>query len=172
MSNLPTLVVNCNPKTGMLCCNQFSDSPKSVVKEKPKEEPSNMIEVTVTLKPFLYAHNPNVQMKMTKDLLKKCFGKYSVSIVAELTNEYNIHYHCMVDMKTHKEPLFYLHNKIRPHKQFGRRTVQRVQYYESYIKYMNKDIKKTNEILSQSAIVKDDLNILGVQHDRVWGEKI
>jgi len=149
------------------CCNTgvITPAPTAPAPTAPNKVTPFWVEVTLTLKPILYKKTPDEQLKITKSLIKTIFKPYKYSCVCELTKDFNIHYHCLVETKT-KEPLFEITNRIRKYKEFGKRTVQQVQYLESYKKYLNKDLQTTIKYINGSAIIQDDLNILGIKFEQ------
>lgn len=166
------LVVKC-PNNSIACCNNVAGSsegtPQAVNVSQNNEEPINkidagpfFIELTVTLKPFMYAKTLDEQIKCTKRRMIDALRGFKKSVVIELTKEYNIHYHCiLVEKKISSNPFLRLTDRFRKEKWAGRKSIRGVQYYDSYVKYMNKDIKNTNKCISSSAIVIDDFDILG-----------
>jgi hypothetical protein len=82
---------------------------------------------------------------------------FEFSIVAELTQDMNVHYHCMVNVPdlTWKS---YLLNLFRKHSTyFGRKTISVLMNYHTWKAYMIKDIKNTQ------VSIKDP--IVSNQHD-------
>lgn len=149
------------------CCKRKEASPSATAALQagaPKGPTPYYIELTVTLKPYMYSKCLDDQVKLTKDRLLSVLHGFNKSIVIELTSQYNIHYHCLLtEKKPSQEPFLRITDRLRSERWAGRRTIQGVQYYESYIKYMNKEISRTNKIIKSSSIVKDDFNILGFQ---------
>lgn len=119
--------------------------------------------LTVTLKPYLYAKTPYKQLVKSAVLLHKMLLAYKATIIAELTKDYNIHYHCListlVDRFDYKKRPFdyYVHDIFRRHRDtFGYIKCDQIKNYSEYVKYMMKDIDKTKEILEVTPIIRDD----------------
>lgn len=114
-------------------------------------------ELTLTLKPTMYSYKPQDQFNLTRDILFGIFypnniEHYGVTCIAELTSEHNVHYHCLLELKSLKQKdkllnAFRKHNKI-----FGRKTCEQVKYEESYKEYIIKDLKKTREIITDPIV--------------------
>lgn len=119
-----------------------------------------LYEITVTLKPTMYGLTPTEQYKLTKAYMREVLEGYQSSCVAELTQEQNVHYHCMVklDDVKHKTKLL---NRFRKYHQkvFGRKSCTQVCYENSYKKYMAKDLKATQEVLGLDPVVTDAFGV-------------
>jgi len=100
-------------------------------------------EVTLTLKPGLYAKVPQDQHDFCHTFLLRLCKQYGMSLICELTNDNNCHYHGIVDLRdlTHRGEFIDAFRKVS--KIFGRKTVNQVLYENSYIQYMLKDVPKT-----------------------------
>lgn len=114
-------------------------------------------ELTITLKPTMYQFNPKEQLRLTKDKLLNIFypnnkQEYMVSCVAELTQEHNVHYHCIIELQDiqAKDRLL---NKFRSlTKIFGKKSCTQVQYEDSYKQYLIKDLEKTRSLIGDPII--------------------
>lgn len=119
-------------------------------------------ELTLTLRPRMYKESSRGQFELTAHLVRStlyavCNSK--ATIIAELTGENNIHYHCLIELKDLNQRAVLL-NKFRSHDHiFGKKTCTPVQYYDSYIQYLVKDHKITREVLGICPIVTDDYEI-------------
>jgi len=117
-------------------------------------------EVTVSLMPQLYRFDCREQLKMTRDIIAEIMKPFDCSIVAELTNMHNIHYHCMVELQNMKEKNKLL-NRFRQHgKVFGKKSCDQVRFENSYVDYMKEDMEKTREHAGDP-IIRDFYRILG-----------
>lgn len=115
-------------------------------------------EVTVTLKPLMYQWTAKEQYRMTKEKIYEIFqDKIPSTVVAELTKDHNIHYHCMVNLDTIEEKDKFL-NKFRRYKEFGKKSCSQVKFEDSYKEYMKKDIETTKRIIGDP-IVTDGFGI-------------
>lgn len=136
----------------------------------------SLFELTITLRPICYKWDPQKQLLLTWPYLKSSLNGYKKSIVVELTGEFNIHYHCLVELpagnKTHVVPAGtevqhknIILNRLREfHKYFGRKTFQMVQYEQSYREYMIKDYHKTSKII-YNPILHDDFKLIDLIKD-------
>lgn len=119
-------------------------------------------ELTVTLRPNLYRLTATEQYDRTYQHIRDVVRPYASTIVAELTSEHNIHYHCIIDMPD--DPLFERQKvvldkfrKLTPI--FGKKSFRPVQYEESYEMYIMKDLKKTLCVTSRDPVILDELKI-------------
>lgn len=114
-------------------------------------------ELTLTLHPSNYQVSAADQHKHCKDILidifyPNGFPAYSVSCIAELTGEHNVHYHCMIDLKD-IEAKDKLLNKFRRYRKiFGRKSCNQVKYEDTYKSYMIKDIEVTRKIIGDPIV--------------------
>lgn len=136
---------------------------------------SSPLHITVTLHPKLYKYTAVEQFDMTRSMIRDALlDQYAIiSIVAELTSQHNIHYHCYV--KTYKDYtqkyVKKTHDKLRKILQFGKRQITQVQYENSYIDYLQKDIKHTYETTNCWPIVLDENEILPNQFEYMTASK-
>jgi len=114
-------------------------------------------EFTLTLKPLMYQYTPQQQYDQTKDILYQIFypnnqQKYQVTCVAELTQEHNVHYHCIIELEglLDKDKLI---NKFRTHsKTFGKKSLTQVKYEDSYKKYIIKNLSETKLVIKDPVL--------------------
>lgn len=123
-------------------------------------------ELTVTLRPYMYTLTATEQYNATavllEDTIAKVIKQRKYSIVAELTGENNIHYHCLLELKNHSQRdqlLNQFRSKDR-NKIFGRKTCNPVTYEESYMRYMTKDTNLTWGIIGQCPVLIDYYAVL------------
>lgn len=110
-------------------------------------------ELTLTLRPNLYTLEAKKQYEMTYPALKSILNNYKASCIAELTQEFNVHYHAIVDIDDNVLVREQLMNKFRPYnKWFGRKSFKPVQYEDSYIKYLVKDYHVTTKIIADPIV--------------------
>lgn len=115
-------------------------------------------ELTLTLRPLLYTRTPLEQFNTVTPLLRVALHGYKYSMVAELTKEFNIHYHGIIDIHgpIQKNALL---NKLRPLNRFlGRKRCEAVRFEESYENYIKADLKETQQIVTDP-VVKDDYKL-------------
>lgn len=118
-------------------------------------------EMMISLKPPMYQFKPEKQFVVTQDLLIKIFDGFEASIVTELTQEHNVHYHVFVDLNNieHKDRLL---NRFRPYcKVFGKKSCIQVMFEDSYKSYMRKDLDVTKLVIKHDPIVRDSFGFLG-----------
>lgn len=119
------------------------------------------IAVTVTLPERYKRMSAELQLEHTKTSLLECFDNMEVSLVAELTQNYDIHYHgiCRVPIERvkHGHVLRYVKDRLR---KFGFVCVKQVEDYPGWVEYLKKDIRTTIKEHRIYPIVKDDYDIL------------
>lgn len=108
----------------------------------------------ISLKPLMYQHKPQEQYNLTHHLLNDVFEGFNASIIAELTQEHNVHYHVMVQlddflMKNRLLNRFRKYTKI-----FGKKSCTQVQYEDSYRAYLKKSIDETKLVI-HDPIIRD-----------------
>jgi len=130
---------------------------------------SSPIHITVTLSPKMYKYTASEQLDMTRSLIKEALSNRNAisTIVAELTSQHNIHYHCYV--KTYKDYsdiyVKYTHDKLRKIINFGKRQITQVQFENSYIDYLQKDISKTYKTTHCWPVIQDECNLIPTQFE-------
>lgn len=117
-------------------------------------------EYTQTFKPQLFCYPPEEQYLRTYPLMQDILRDVKSTIICEFTNEENIHFHCMVEVKTPQIKTMIL-NRIRKHKICGRKTFVQVQYEQSYRDYLIKDLDKTQKLLPyyRNPIIRDGFGV-------------
>lgn len=115
-------------------------------------------EFTLTLRPLLYSKTPQQQFDITSSLIKQVLSRYKYTLIAELTQEHNVHYHGLVDIEGIVAKDAFLNCFRSLNKYLGRKSCTGVQYESSYEKYMVKDIDKTFKVITDP-VVKDDYKI-------------
>lgn len=119
-------------------------------------------EFTLTLRPRLYDRTPDEQFVYTSAILQnECFRGFTVSCVAELTKENNIHYHGMVHLKDFKQRNAFLNTFRKYNNIFGRKTCTPIRKETDWIMYMRKDTKETQQILGKDPWVSDAFELGG-----------
>lgn len=117
--------------------------------------------MAISLKPMMYQHKPPKQFEMTQFLIWEIFDGFEASIITELTQEHNVHYHVMVELRdiAHKDRLLNRFRKFT--KIFGKKSCVQVMFEESYKNYMKKCPKVTEGIIGHNPIVRDHFGFLG-----------
>lgn len=131
--------------------------------------PSIEYALTVTLNPKLYRFKPSEQYRLTQLGLDQMFEKteWKISIIPEVTQNYNIHYHCIVsayNIKKYKKGVVYsIHNKFRKMKHlYGYIYLKPITEFHIWQEYMVKDIEKTKQIidmLPESNFERNDFEV-------------
>jgi len=117
-----------------------------------------LYELTLTLRPCLYKKTPDLQFHVTVCLLYELLEEYQYSMIAELTQEHNVHYHGIIELKDSKAKNLLL-NKFRPYNMvFGKKSCRPIDFEETWKKYLLKDYEKTKLIL-KFPIITDRLGV-------------
>lgn len=125
-----------------------------------------LYELTLTIRPQWYKKTPREQYDMCKTRLYEIFRLssfkqgYKVSLVAELTEEHNVHVHGIIDLaEGQKDQVL---NRFREYNTFfGKKTITQLCYYETWVCYINKDKISTQKVLGCSPVIVDVLGVLG-----------
>lgn len=112
-------------------------------------------EVTVTLRPQMYRHTAKQQFDITSLCMKHILNGYKATCIAELTQENNVHYHCLVDIEGPINKNKFLDKFRQYHKYFGRKSCKMVMFEESYEKYLVKSYQDTTKIINDPFVVDD-----------------
>jgi len=115
-------------------------------------------EFTLTLRPMLYDKKPDEQFKYVHDNLWFLLAPYKASCVAELTQELNVHFHGIIELRDILEKNEFLNRFRHFNKMFGRKTCSQLMYEDTYRKYMKKSIEETKKILLDP-IIRDDFAV-------------
>lgn len=132
------------------------------ISEKKLGDMSCELEITLTLLPKHYVKSVEEQAMLARESLLEIMKKIQCKaiFVLEITKQYNIHIHGMLQLpKVYQDPLKTLFQVFRTSKVFGRKTIQQVRYYDSYVEYMVKDIEKTRTVINLWPIIRDDYNL-------------
>lgn len=124
-------------------------------------------ELTITLKPLMYVHKPQEQFNLTHHILFDIFQDYHVTAIADLTNEHNVHYHCMIELPTliDKDRLL---NKFRKwNKIFGKKTCTQVMYEDTWRKYIRDKLPLWKGLLADP-IVRDSYSLFSMNTFEVF----
>lgn len=115
--------------------------------------------LTITLKPLMYKEDAEEQYRQTALNISKLFPKCKLTLIAELTQQYNIHYHGIISVPStlSSQPRKYVFDKIRKYSKLGKTTVDQVDDYEGWVVYLNKDLQETSKTVYP--IIRDDYNI-------------
>lgn len=124
-----------------------------------------LYEITLTLRPQMYRFSTLDQFTTLTPILRDVFNRdsfktpYRTSLIAELTQEDNVHYHGIVELKDFKDR-HQLVERIRKHnKILGKKTITQLINYGIWVDYLNKNISVTKQLI-KDPIVFDDHNVL------------
>lgn len=121
-----------------------------------------LTEVTITLKPFMYVHSSEKQYELTAPVLQKLLlNRYQASCVAELTKQFNIHYHMAIELADAAARKRFC-DDLRKIKWVGRTSIEMVRNDILYFTYMNKDIAETRSLIGKDPIIADSFGKIGV----------
>lgn len=117
------------------------------------------IAVTVTLKQLHRKLDAEGQYDKTKSKILELLRCCKATIVAELTTNYDIHYHAIVSIPNrslrNKEPLRWLKDRFRS--DFGFTCIKQVDDYHGWVGYLMKDIVETRKVVEP--ILRDDYEV-------------
>jgi len=119
---------------------------------------------TVTLKPQCFKKDARAQFEGTADAIEEilCGLGYNVTCVAELTKNYNIHFHGII---TFTKFSFYVNyqklfvDKFRNNKVFGFVNIKQMEDESGWIEYISKDFQTTFKSIYKEPIIVDTLGI-------------
>jgi hypothetical protein len=115
--------------------------------------------LTITLKPQIYRETAEEQYRQTAYNVAKLFSKCKLTLIAELTQSCNIHYHGIiaVPITISSQPRKYIFDQIRKYSKLGKTTVVQMTNYEGWSDYLSKDLQETSKTVYP--IIKDDYEI-------------
>lgn len=119
---------------------------------------------TVTLKPNMYRHAAEKQYEDTyKSLFKNLEMLGKVTIVAEITKNYNIHYHGIIRFAMcftkHTNLMKAFVDSFRTTKSYGFVNIKQIIDEPGWIDYISKSLPDTMESIKWRPIVIDQLDI-------------
>lgn len=120
---------------------------------------------TVTLRPKLYAEPAQAQFDktyFTLYTLLKSLSADDLTIVAEQTKNFNVHYHGIInfiyDPRVFAPKLFT--DAFRNHKLFGFVNIKQIDDLSGWMEYIKKDLPLTKQCINRPPIIKDSKNHL------------
>lgn len=137
---------------------------KQVVSEKVSE--TVRYSATVTLKPRMYQYKAEQQYDMSyPDLIKHlaCNGYKNITVIAELTKNYNIHYHLTVTFPFGENSKYCncmkkFVDSFRRSQMFGFVNIKQIDSEIGWIEYIGKQLKEFTDSTGRRPIIKDDFN--------------
>jgi len=134
---------------------------KDAAKKAPENEYCQDYALTVTVSAFVKQQKAELQLSATAMLLVQLLQPSKMTIVAELTKNFDVHYHCTVAPRRAsvvkvKNMCKYFVDKFRGIKHFGFICVKPVQDYKGWMDYMKKDLVTTRDLIKMNPVIKDD----------------
>lgn len=117
--------------------------------------------ITLTLKPKLYVATPENQVDYSDLFIRFMEAKGAkLTLVAELTKQYNIHYHGYIELpkKLSKNPIKYIYDVLRKMEYYGFTCIKPCTDYEGWYQYMIKDYYHTKDNININPILLDGLD--------------
>lgn len=126
---------------------------------EPKE--SCKFAITITLLPRWYRDTATDQYDLSYLHVCKLVAGLTVkfTLIAELTNSFNVHYHGVVTMPNYGNCRKRFVDAFRRSKLFGFVNIKAVDNEEGWFDYIRKSIEATKEDLGRPPIINDDFNI-------------
>lgn len=120
---------------------------------------------TVTLKPKMYGDEPEVQYDKCVYNLYTLLGTLTnnFTLVCELTQNMNIHYHGIIELH-HKKKWY---TAFRNSDQFGFTTCREITDLPKWKEYIGKSIVQTYKDINRRPIIKDDYKVF-TSNDRAF----
>lgn len=121
---------------------------------------------TITLKPNLFQYKAEEQYDKSYLTLVKHLMTLSkkFSVVAELTKNYNIHYHGIITFTLHEKQKSNFMKKFtdsfRKNTCFGFVNIKQITDEQGWINYITKDLKITRESICRPPVLIDSFNII------------
>lgn len=117
---------------------------------------------TITLKPRMYQYKAEQQYDMTyPDLIKhlECNGFTEYTIIAELTKNYNIHYHMTITFKNIKlNNMKKFVDTFRKSQVFGFVNIKQIDDEPGWQEYISKQFEEFKQSTDRRPVIKDKFN--------------
>lgn len=95
--------------------------------------------ITYTINPHYYKMLPEEQYDVGVNMIKALFADYKLTIIAEFTKAFNVHFHGIIYSKTKRE----LYDLIRKNKILGFINVKPIENWEDWVMYITKNTIQT-----------------------------
>lgn len=148
-----------------------------LVKLRPKMAYSVDYAITITIMPSLYRKTYEEQYNETANSIKNLFHDCKLTLVAELTQAYNIHYHGIIayplcDGGGSKDVRKIIFDRLRKYSKVGNTKIDQITDYNGWVKYIQKDpsSKKYRPIENIDPVVVDDYKCIEIDLKKA-GEK-
>lgn len=124
---------------------------------------------TITLKPVMYKKDIDWQYDETCNELVIALRSISnnFTLVCELTQSMNVHYHGIIELGTSKRKFV---NLFRNDKKFGFISCKEITNREGWVNYLRKDLKNSMEELGRRVIINDDHKIFMHEEMRCYAK--
>lgn len=115
--------------------------------------------ITVTLRSATKRLRAEDQLVLTRGKIERCFKNCRYTLVAELTTNYDLHYHAIasLDLEQNKQKNICKYFKDIFRDEFGYTCIKQITDYNGWCDYLRKDFTKTSEVLYP--VLRDDYNI-------------
>lgn len=128
---------------------------------------------TITLSPKLFKHDATKQYDITHlELAQKLMNiAEEVTLIAELTKRYNIHYHGIItfDCQKSRNLTKYFHDQFRSELHYGFVDIKPITEYSIWLDYIKKELKETQDSISRRPLVCDQFNALPTGMFEIYG---
>lgn len=127
---------------------------------------------TLTLKPKAFAQEPEDQYDKTSAhasaRLKTLSDQFT--LIAELTKNYNIHYHGIIKFPLSKKNLMKEFYKcFRTDLIIGYVNIRQIDDKPKWLEYISKDLSKTKEVIGRRPLVYDSMDNYDVNDKALYG---
>lgn len=137
----------------------------------PKNSTSCDFALTITLRPSTFVDSCQTQFDKLSQLIKDRLQGCKLSLIAELTKQWNVHFHGFISVPTARgHPSKYIHDRLR-HAKIGFIKVDQITDFNGWKDYIRKDLHITKDYISYP-IVKDDYEVfISTSIDEVRSEE-
>lgn len=116
---------------------------------KESVDDMNCVEITITFKPTLINTSDIALRSIVHDSINACFERGTCILYHEYGNNGRLHYHGILSSVSKKD-LSTIRKQFEIH--IGRTEIRTITYYESYLRYMTKEVMELD--------YDDSLNII------------
>lgn len=130
---------------------------------------------TITLRPKCFTHEPEKQYDDTaKYIMDKLQALcYSVTLVAEATKSFNVHFHGICNFVLHrtleKNCMKGFHKCFRNDNLVGFVNIRQIDNMEKWKDYIKKDIASTTDSINRRPIILDDYDVFNSDEREAYG---
>lgn len=118
--------------------------------------------ITITLRPKIYSKPYEDQFTETATNINRLFPSCRLTLIAELTQTENIHYHGVISipLSVGPSPTKYFFDQLRKLSAIGKSECKQLMHWDTWKEYLNKDIKKNIDLNYFYPIVRDDYDLV------------